>query len=198
MGRGSSLPCSQEYAIFPYLKPDQSSSLPRNISVRSILVFFSHLHLGGQSGLFPSGSTPPPTKNQRARLFFPMHATCPPICAQRRSRGIPPPSLNLFASWWWVVNAMPRLLYPPERGSIYFTGGWVAPGPVWMGAEKKKSFAPVGHWTPNYPPVASDYASLPLFHIDRATLGNVWDLRGRLWTMKSNHSHYVLYFDSDC
>jgi len=35
----------------------------------------------------------------------------------------------------WVVNVTPRPLYPWERPGTHCTGGWVGPGPVWMGAE---------------------------------------------------------------
>jgi len=46
------------------------------ISLRSILILFSHLHLELLSGLCPSGFL---TKILYAFLMSPMHATCPPI-----------------------------------------------------------------------------------------------------------------------
>jgi hypothetical protein len=44
-------------------------------SWRSILILSSHLRLGLQSGLFPSGFQ---TKPQYTCLLFPIRATCPP------------------------------------------------------------------------------------------------------------------------
>jgi len=41
----------------------------------------------------------------------------------------------------WGVNATPRPLYPRERPGTLCIGGWVAPGPVWTGAE---NLAPTG------------------------------------------------------
>jgi hypothetical protein len=45
---------SQELSTGPYPKPDESSPY-HSISLRSILVLSSNLHLGITSGLFPSG-----------------------------------------------------------------------------------------------------------------------------------------------
>ena len=44
--------------------------------------------------------------------------------------------LNLGASWGWVANATPRLLYPRERERVPIVqeAGW-ASGPAWTGAE---------------------------------------------------------------
>ena len=33
------------------------------------------------------------------------------------------------------VSTTPRQLYPRERPGTHRIGGWVGPGPVWMGAE---------------------------------------------------------------
>jgi hypothetical protein len=66
----SSLPCSQE----PYPEPDQSSPYHPILSLRSILVLFTHQHLGLPSGLFPSGL---PTKTLYAFLFSPIRVTFP-------------------------------------------------------------------------------------------------------------------------
>jgi hypothetical protein len=52
MEPGSSLLCSQDPAICPYREPDEANPFP--ISVRDILIFSSHLHLG-LMGVFPSG-----------------------------------------------------------------------------------------------------------------------------------------------
>jgi hypothetical protein len=49
-----SLPCSQEPSTGPYPEPDRSN-LYHPISIRSILILSTHLHLGLPSGLFPSG-----------------------------------------------------------------------------------------------------------------------------------------------
>jgi hypothetical protein len=73
----SSLQCSQEPAIGPYLEPDQSSPYhPIPVSVTSILihVLFSHLRLGISNSLFPYCFA---TKIQRAFIFPPIRATCP-------------------------------------------------------------------------------------------------------------------------
>jgi hypothetical protein len=35
----------------------------------------------------------------------------------------------------WVVNTTPRPLYSRERPGTHCRGGWVAPAPVWTGAE---------------------------------------------------------------
>ena len=57
----------------------------------------------------------------------------------------------------WGVNATPRPLYPRERPGTLCIGGWVAPGPVWTGAE---NLAPTSDFL-TAQPVASlftDYA----------------------------------------
>ena len=48
----------------------------------------------------------------------------------------------------WVVNATPQPLYPRERRDTHCTGGWVGPGPVWIGAE---NLAPTGIRSPDRP-----------------------------------------------
>jgi len=45
--------------------------------------------------------------------------------AQRRSRGIAVPIINLGNSWGHVVSAKPLLLYPGEDPGTHYTGGWV-------------------------------------------------------------------------
>jgi hypothetical protein len=64
---------SQEPSTGPYPEPDQSS-LPHPISLRSILILTTHLHLGLSSGIFLSGF---PTNILYAFLFSPVRATCP-------------------------------------------------------------------------------------------------------------------------
>ena len=55
---------------------------------------------------------------------------------------------NLTARCGWVINAMPRPLYPREwPGTIVQEAGW-APGPVWTGVE---NLAPTGIRTPDRP-----------------------------------------------
>ena len=56
-----------------WARPIQSIS-PHPTSWRSILILYTHLHLGLPSGLFPSGF---PTENLYIPLSSPMHATCP-------------------------------------------------------------------------------------------------------------------------
>jgi len=68
----SSLPQSQVPTICPYSQPDQSSLCPHPTSWRSILMFWSHLHLDLPSGLFPSGLT---TKTLHAPLLSPTRTT---------------------------------------------------------------------------------------------------------------------------
>jgi hypothetical protein len=74
---GSSL-CSQEPSNGPYPEPDRSSpyhTIPSHpISLRSILILSTHLHLGLPSGLFPSGF---PTNILYSFRFSPIRATCP-------------------------------------------------------------------------------------------------------------------------
>jgi hypothetical protein len=50
-----------------------------------------------------------------------------PQRAQRGSRGINLPILDLGARWGWVVSTTPRPLYPWERPGTHCTGGWVGP-----------------------------------------------------------------------
>jgi hypothetical protein len=69
-----SLPCSQEPSTGPYPQPDQSSLYHPILSLRSILILSTHLHLGLPSGLFPSGF---PTNILYEFLFVPICATCP-------------------------------------------------------------------------------------------------------------------------
>jgi hypothetical protein len=65
-----SLPYLQESSIGPY--PEPGRSIPsRPISLRSILMFYSHLHASIHSGLFPSGF---PT-NILYAFLAPIHTT---------------------------------------------------------------------------------------------------------------------------
>jgi len=45
---------------------------------------------------------------------------------------------NLGARWGWVVNAMPRPLYPWERPGNHCIGGWVGPRVSLDGCEKSR------------------------------------------------------------
>jgi hypothetical protein len=70
-----SLPCSQETSTGLYPEPDQSNPYPSHpLSLRSILILFTHLRLGLPSVLLPSGF---PTNNLYAFLFSPILATYP-------------------------------------------------------------------------------------------------------------------------
>jgi hypothetical protein len=69
-----SLPHSQELSTCPYPEPDQSTPQHSILSLRSILILSTHLHLGFPGGLFPSVF---PTNNLYAFLSFPIRATCP-------------------------------------------------------------------------------------------------------------------------
>jgi len=42
--------------------------------------------------------------------------------------------LSLTSALGWVVNATLRPLYRREIPGTHSIGGWVTPGPVWMGA----------------------------------------------------------------
>jgi hypothetical protein len=44
-----------------------------------------------------------------------------------RSRGIAPLILNLRTRWRWVVNFMPRPLYPRENAGTQWLRSWVGP-----------------------------------------------------------------------
>ena len=64
------------------------------------------------------------------------------IKPQRGSGGITVLFIFDLGTWGWVVNAMPRLLYPCEIDPefIVWEAGWV-PGSVWKGAQ---NLAPPG------------------------------------------------------
>jgi hypothetical protein len=68
-----SLPCSQGPSTGPYPEPDQSNPY-HPISLRSILILFTHLRLGLPSGLFPFGFR---TNNLYTFIFSSIRATCP-------------------------------------------------------------------------------------------------------------------------
>ena len=53
-GTECSLPCSQHPATWPNLTQINPVHAPHSISFRRIVILLSHLHLGLQSGLFPS------------------------------------------------------------------------------------------------------------------------------------------------
>jgi hypothetical protein len=55
---------------------------------------------------------------------------------------IDPHFLDPGTSWRWVVNFMPRPLYPRGKSPRYqWTGGWWAPEPVWT-TWRRKHFWP--------------------------------------------------------
>jgi hypothetical protein len=47
-------------------------------------------------------------------------------------------SLTSVLDGWWVVNATPLPLYPKERPSTHFIGGWVGPRPGPDGCVKSR------------------------------------------------------------
>jgi hypothetical protein len=69
-----SLPCSQQPAVFPYYKPDESSPRPPNRFIYDQFQYYPHLRLGLQNGVFPLGL---PTKSLYAPLVSSVHSTCP-------------------------------------------------------------------------------------------------------------------------
>jgi hypothetical protein len=69
-----SLSRSQEPSTGPYPEPDRSSPYHPILSLRSILILFTHLRLGLPSGLFPSGFL---TNILYAFFVSPISATCP-------------------------------------------------------------------------------------------------------------------------
>ena len=73
--------------------------------------------------------------------------------AQRRSGGVALHVRNLVARSGGVVNATLRPLDPGEKKSlgIHCTRGWVVPGPVWTGVEKRKPLVPTVVQAPGRP-----------------------------------------------
>lgn len=61
-----------------------------------------------------------------------------PLEAQRWSRVIAVPVLNLCTTWEWVVRTMPWPLYPWEKPGVNVTGSWVDPASVLRNVEKGK------------------------------------------------------------
>ena len=81
--------------------------------------------------------------------------------AEKGSRCI---ALNKVLNGGWVVIAMPWQLYPRYRPCIHCIGGWVAPVPIWVGAE---NVARAGFSPQTIQPVArryTDYA-IPAYPI---------------------------------
>ena len=68
--------------------------------------------------------------------------------AQGGGRSVALLYFNLGAGWWLVVNNTSWPLYLRERPGTLCIGGWVAPGPVWTGAE---NLAFTGIRSPNRP-----------------------------------------------
>jgi hypothetical protein len=95
---GSS-PFSWQLANVPYPEPVESNPHPQPISLRSILISSSHLHLGLPSCLFPSGF---PTKScALSFLSHACHMSCPPHS----------PWFDLPNDIWGWVQIMKLLLY---------------------------------------------------------------------------------------
>jgi hypothetical protein len=70
----SSLSCSQEPAAGPYPKPDDLFHNVTPYFCKFLLILSSHLHLGLQNGIFPSGFR---LKCCVYFLFYLLPATCP-------------------------------------------------------------------------------------------------------------------------
>jgi hypothetical protein len=66
---------SKQLATGPYPDPVESNPHAQPISLRSILIPYSHLRLGLPRGLFPSSF---PTKTLYTFLFFPCVPNAPP------------------------------------------------------------------------------------------------------------------------
>jgi len=151
-----SLPQSQAPITCPYTEPHQFSPLPDSTSWISPLILSSNLHLGLQSGLFPSSF---PTKIVYAPFLFPIRAACPtylilllftriifgeewsrymPGVAQRVGRGIALLFHDRGTRRGWVFSSTPRPHFTPGKYpvSILQEAGW-APGPVWTGGKSR-------------------------------------------------------------
>jgi len=63
---------------------------------------------------------------------------------------------NLSAKWEWVVNAMPRPLYPRERPGALSIRGWVAPR---AGLGVRKISPPPGFDPRTVQPVANSHST---------------------------------------
>jgi hypothetical protein len=108
--RGSLL-CTQQPDTGPYPKPDASSPhLPNPISLRSILILSSHLHLGLPSGPFPSDF---PTK-----ILYAFHIS--PICHEDvLESGCKAPLILNLSTRWSAVSFTLRPLCPQRKSSRY-------------------------------------------------------------------------------
>jgi len=80
--------------------------------------------------------------------------------AERSSRFIALPVLNLSAGRRWVFNVTPRPLYAGEAAPIPIAqdAGWTSL-PVWTGKERRKSLSPHRGSKPDSP-ARSDYVTL--------------------------------------
>jgi hypothetical protein len=117
------------------------------------------------------------------------HTTEKATKAQRWCRGIAL-LFNLSASWRWVVNTMPQLLYLWERSTTCCIRSWVCPRPSLEGCGKSRP--PWGFDPQTVQPAASHY-------IDRTQQYKLWNIyylphHKHHYHLQLNSTHYIIYY----